>query len=228
MSFRLRVLPGGKSLAPLAIMAAFALLAFLSGCKKNEESLPRTPTEEVEETAEAVGDTNGAAETGGEAGKSFEAEEGFGYADTSGGTEEVMVLKDIRFGDHGTYERVVLEFAPQAYHPRSGNPRFAVRYLRSPYVDEEGNSTDLGGPYLLEIRFNANKADLSDPEGEVVRVYTGPDAFSPGLTVISLAKMVPAHEHNSLVLLIGLRDHTPFRVQELLEPPRIVVDVRKR
>lgn len=228
---RRRPVPGGKPSVPVAIMVAFALLALLvllSGCGKGGESQPRSPTEEADESGEVREERAAVEETKAEGEEAPEAVEGFGYEDASGGTEEVMVLKDIRFGDHGTYERAVLEFASQAYYPRSGIPRFTVRYRPSPYVDEEGNSVDLGGPFLLEVRFNANKADLSHPEGEIVMVYTGPDEFSPGLSIISQARLVPAYEHNSMVLLIGLGERVPYRVQEMLGPPRIVIDVSKR
>lgn len=150
----------------------------------------------------------------------------FGYGETNGGTEEVMVLEGIRFGDHLAYERVIIQFAPQAYNPHYGIPRYRVRYLTPPYADVEGNPVPLEGEYLLEITFNGNKADLSPPEG-YVQVYTGPDEFAPGYSVIKEAKLVPAYELNTMIMVVGLGSHAPYKVQELSNPPRIVVDVYK-
>lgn len=119
---------------------------------------------------------------------------------------------------------MVLEFTPHLYDPHYGLPRYRVSYVPAPYVDAEGNRVPLEEPYLLEVRFNGNKADLSPPDG-YVEVYLGPDAFSPSLPVIGHARLVPTYEHDSLILLIGLRQRVPFRVEELLDPPRLAIDV---
>ncbi|MGQ9476840.1 MAG: hypothetical protein ACUVRX_04155 [Actinomycetota bacterium] len=63
----------------------------------------------------------------------------YGDEARSGGTEEVMVLKDLRFGAHQGRERVVLELAPHLYDPNLGLPRYRVSYVPVPYVDAEGN-----------------------------------------------------------------------------------------
>lgn len=215
----------GKSLLA-ALLALFLLtLAVLAvGCGRGS-SKPSGEAEESESDAgwsgeEPYGDEAGGKEEG------LTELKGFGYGETTGGTEEVMVLEGIRFGDHATYERLVIQFAPQAYNPHYGIPRYRVRYLTPPYEDAEGNPVLVEGKYLLEITFNGNKADLSPPEG-YVQVYTGPDEFSPGYTVIKEAKLVPAYELNTMILVVGLGSHAPYKVQELTSPPRIVVDVAK-
>lgn len=141
----------------------------------------------------------------------------------SGGTEEVMVLSDIRFGDQDGYERAVIEFTGQTANPVDSLPRYTVTRGAPPYYDANGNEIPLAGDAYIEIRANGNKADLSvDP---YIEVYAGPDYFTPGLDLINSATMVPAYENNTVILLLDLADACPFRVIELSTPPRLVIDI---
>lgn len=200
-----------------ALLAVLILLLVLAGCGGGGLQWPGEAGKAEQEAQEGKEQQEG---------KEGLDEEGFAFAEVSGGSEEVMVLKDIDFGDHTSYERVVVEFVPQEGNPRYGVPRFRARFMQPPYVDAEGNKVDIEGNYLIELYFCGNAADLSMPEGYKL-VYHGPQEFSPGLSLIDEAKLVPAYELNSMILVIGLGKRAPFRVEELLEPPRIVIDVKK-
>lgn len=210
--------PAGVRLEIGLAVLLFLLLFVMAGC--GGQAKEQAEVEEQQETTEQQ--TSGEGTVGG---KNAE-ENGFAYDQVEGGTENVQVLKDIRFGDHGRYERVVAEFTPQEGSPREGVPIFRARYLEPPYVDAEGNTVAIEGDYLIELYYCGITADLSAPEGYKV-IYTGPDDFDPGLSVVKEAKLVPAYELNSMILLIGLGERTPFRVEEETGPPRIIVDVWK-
>lgn len=141
----------------------------------------------------------------------------------SGGAAEVMVLSELRFGDQDGYERVVIEFIGQAANPSDELPLYTVTAGTPPYYDAEGNLVPLYGPAYIEVRVNGNKADLSvDP---YVEVYTGPDYIEPGLDLFYSIEFVPAYENNTLILLLDMVDNYPFRVIELVSPPRLVLDI---
>lgn len=221
------------SSAFLAFLLALALVS--NGCggggsKTAGEEGGATEDLGVEETAgeERAGEEGppGEEDAGGEATEEALEETGFAFDEIDGGSEAVMILKDIRFGDHAGYERVVVEFTGQEGNPREGVPRFRVRFMEPPYVDAEGNAVAMEGSRLIELYFSGNTADLSMPEGYKV-VYEGPEVFDPGLSVIRQARLVPAYELNGMILLIGLGERAPFRVEEESGPPRIVIDVRK-
>lgn len=208
------------------VLAALILLAFSlasAGCGRSKAGQEGGTESVVGESEESQAQQE---DVGEESEGSAAEEPGFSLEQVTGGTEEVMVLKDIRLGDHPLYERVVVEFTSQEGYPRTGTPRFRARYVKPPYTDAEGHRVDIEGRYLIELRFNGNVADLSLPEGYKL-VYQGPESFAPGFSVIREAKLVPAYELNSMILLIGLAREAPFRVEELASPPRIVLDVRK-
>lgn len=212
--------PGKKGILIVAVLLVYTITAFLPGCGKEEGDVPDRSAKMDEETApETVMEEEKDKEP------IYREKAGFVYGETTGGTEEVMVLEDIRFG-HGDYERLVIQFTSPAYEPHYGIPRYRLRYLTPPYSDLEGNPVPLDGDYLLEITFSGNKADLSPPEG-YVQVYAGPEDFSPGFGVIKQARLVPAYELNTMILVVGLGRHSPYKVLELSNPPRLVVDVAK-
>gem|GEM_PF-6196547 len=206
------------------VLVAIILLAFMlasAGCG-GSKAIEGTESAGEEKGADAARE-----EEAGKEGQEPGPEDGdFSFQQVTGGTEEVMVLKDIRFGDHPAYERVVIEFTAQEGYPRTGTPRFRARWVEPPYSDAEGKRVEIAGDHLIELYFSGNAADLTVPEGHKV-VYQGPESFTPGFSVIREAKLVPAYELNSMILLVGLGERAPFRVQELSSPPRIVIDVRK-
>jgi hypothetical protein len=149
----------------------------------------------------------------------------FSLADVSGGTEEVMVLSNITVGDHDGYERIVLEFVPQLSGPGTGMPRYRVSEVAPPYTDQGGQAQQVNGSYYLESRCNCNTSDLS--QGSAPLVYQGPSSFTPGLFMLQEMKFIPPYENNTVLLLAGLSSQAPFRVAEMSNPLRLVVDVQK-
>jgi hypothetical protein len=147
----------------------------------------------------------------------------FSTESISGGTEEVMVLKELRHAEHEGFERLVIEFTGQEAFPSDNLPRYTVSQGTPPYNDAEGNEVYVAGEAYIEIRVNGNTADLSVDPYEVI--YDGPDYIEPDLDLLYSYELVPAYEDNTLVFLIDLKEAYAFRVIELATPPRIILDI---
>ncbi len=150
----------------------------------------------------------------------------YGFSPLFGGSEEIMILKNISFEELNGSERVVLEFVGQKANPGTGIPRYHTDYGSLPYLDLEGNVVAIEGTHWVDLTFNSSIADLSAPGGYVL-VYTGPQDIRPGFKVIREVRFVNSYEDNTLILLVGLSKRAPYRLQELLNPPRLIIEVQK-
>ena len=133
---------------------------------------------------------------------------------------EQALLTDVRVGRHPGFDRVVFEF-------RNTVPGYNVSYVKRPVLqDPSGLVVKVAGQFVLNVLMrNARDADLSR-EG-APRTYTGPDRFTPGTTQIE--EVVRASEWEAVfVWVVGVKDRTAFRVIRLRDPPRLVVDSRRR
>ena len=208
------------------VLMAVALLSLLPviSCGGNESAIT-VITEDPTGTAAATtfpGTTATTATTASSA-PAGTADKPFTAGPYSGGTQEAMVLRDIRFGKQEDYERIVIEFAGQAADPADSLPGYTVTRGTPPYFDANGNEVYVAGDAYIEVRANGNTADLSaDPS---IVVYDGPDYIEPGLDLFYSAELVPAYEDNTVILLIDLKQALPFRVGELVSPARIVIDI---
>lgn len=208
----------------LLILAILAAISWLASCGGDEGAITvitddpdgasaatTTVTETTPTTTTATVEPTG------------EIEIPFTAGPFSGGTEEVMVLNDIRFAQHEGYERFVIEFVGQQANPVDSLPRYTISRGTPPYLDAEGNEVPIAGEAWIEIRVNGSTADLSvDP---YVEVYTGPEYFEPAYDQVYTMELVPAYENNTLILLLDVWNAPSFRVIELVSPPRIVLDI---
>ncbi len=158
----------------------------------------------------------------------YQAGEGkpYVYSPLFGGSEEIMILRDIKFENLADSERVVLEFVGQKINPGTGIPRYHTGYGILPYLDLEGNMVPVEGTHWVDLACNSSFVDISPPGGYIL-VYTGQQDIHPGLDVIKQVRFVNPYEDNTLILLIGLAKRTPYRVLELLSPPRLIIEVQK-
>jgi hypothetical protein len=133
---------------------------------------------------------------------------------------ETALLTDVRVGRHPGFERVVFEF-------RNTVPGYDVRYVKRPVrADASGAVVNVAGRFVLRVRMeNALDADLS--RESVPRTYTGPNRLTPDTTQIEEVVRTGGFEA-VLTWVVGVNDHTPFRVIRLHDPPRLVVDSRSR
>ncbi len=145
-----------------------------------------------------------------------------------GGTEPVSgarvgpvaLLTDLRVARHAGFDRVVLEF-------EDARPAYQVGYADPPFTDVPGDIVGVAGNAFLTVW--ATGATTSDWEastdGNLVQTFTGPDRLRTGTTNITEVLFVTDFESES-EFIIGLAEVTPFRVLELSDPYRLVIDVR--
>lgn len=139
--------------------------------------------------------------------------------DPAGPTAPAAVLKNIRWADRGTYDRVVLDF--------SGSfGGYTVQYVPELTEDPTGDPVPLAGGAVLAVvvqgatRNNAFQTSDTTP----LSTYGGPDKVVPGLA--SVKEVADAGDFEA-VLTFGIGvDHTAgFKVFKLTGPDRLVIDV---
>lgn len=131
-----------------------------------------------------------------------------------GGAGEVALLEEVRLGRHPDFDRVVWTFA-------DGLPGWHAEYVDRPVrACGSGEPVPLPGDGWLEVRFEP--AQAHDEEGRPTA--TVPEARGAG-TILQVARTCDFEAVVTWVLAV--RSPEPYRVLELADPPRIVVDVRR-
>jgi len=148
---------------------------------------------------------------------------GFGYGSVQGGSGGIMLLKDVVFTQSGNYERVIIELTTgYGDPPREGVCMYDACMGELPYSDSEGKPVSVAGEYFFEITLDSRTADLNLPDAP--NVYEGPETFDIDMALIKGATFVIAYADHTLILLVGLDEWAPFRIEELSNPSRIIVD----
>ncbi|MBI4302166.1 MAG: hypothetical protein HY664_06140 [Chloroflexi bacterium] len=127
----------------------------------------------------------------------------------------VALLTDVRVGRHEGFDRVVFEF-------KGSPPGYRIEYIQPPIVqDASGLPVEIEGLAFLKARFYpASEFDLEHG----VMVYTGPTEIKPDLP--SLLEVERSGDFEAvLTWVLGLRQEVDFRVAELQDPLRVVIDV---
>ncbi|MFP5318831.1 MAG: hypothetical protein ACLGI2_11150 [Acidimicrobiia bacterium] len=135
----------------------------------------------------------------------------------AGGDQAMLV--DVRIGSHGTFDRIVLEFAGDE------TPSYRVGYVEPPVrEDGSGNEVAVEGDAFLELRLApASGVDLSGPQPDPT--YTGPTRIDPGATEVVTEVVRIGDFEGQLAWVAGLEQRQPFGVTMLEDPVRLVVDV---
>ncbi len=126
----------------------------------------------------------------------------------------VAVMYDVRFGCHGTFDRIVFDF-------RDNLPGYKVEYVEPPITrDGSGEPLEIDGEAFLYVRFHVAQAhdDAGNP------TYTGPSEIKPGLDSASEIQAAGDFE-GYLTFGIGLPQELDFRVIDLADPYRVVIDI---
>ncbi|HEU4425907.1 MAG TPA: AMIN domain-containing protein [Pilimelia sp.] len=122
-------------------------------------------------------------------------------------------LVGVRTGRHDAYDRTVFDFA-------GGTPNYRVEY-GTLYRGGTGEPIPLEGPADLVVTFNpayAHDIDTGQPTYDISRV------LNPGLPTLRQIKF--GEDFEAYVTAgLGLADRVGFRVFQLHNPDRVVVDV---
>ncbi|TKD12721.1 AMIN-like domain-containing (lipo)protein [Polyangium fumosum] len=124
-------------------------------------------------------------------------------------------LRSVRAGRHAGFDRVVFEFSGQAL------PGYRVEYIDKPVrLCGTGDTVTVAGEGWLRVRMTPARAhtDAGLPT-------LGPIERKPKLPVL-LELAATCDFEGQLTWVLGVGSKNRYRVQELREPPRIVVDVR--
>jgi hypothetical protein len=196
-----------------AFLSAAALILMASGCGGDgEQSSPSTTA------TRSVSATDGTTTRSAEASPTSEPFEGgrapVESAPASGGPTTAL-LRAVRTGDQGTFDRVTLEF-------EGGLPGYSVNYVNPPIIaDASGLEVNIEGSAFIQIRMEA--AAGHDPNtGD--QTYTGPLELKPSLPSLLEAERTGDFEA-VLTWVLGLSEEADFRVTTLNGPPRLVVDI---
>ena len=126
-----------------------------------------------------------------------------------------ITLRSVRTGTHPGYDRTVFEFEG----PRL--PGYHLAYVKTP-VQECGSGNDVTPPgkAALEVRFTLAQAHTDEGQATVAQ-----RTFKPALpSVLQLERLCDFEGEVTWVL--GTTRRAPFRVLELREPTRLVLDVQ--
>ncbi|WP_160007843.1 AMIN-like domain-containing (lipo)protein [Nocardioides sp. AX2bis] len=130
--------------AVTALVCTVAAAAFAAGCGSRPATGPATPTpsDEGSTTADTADSADGP--------PAFGRSTGRRTSDPS--RNALLVLTDVRTGEAGRFDRVVLEFSGR------GTPGYVVNYVDRAVVDGSGTVVDLGGGPVLDVYASQSSA----------------------------------------------------------------------
>ena len=127
----------------------------------------------------------------------------------------VAVMQSVRMARHEGFDRVVFAFDPGAL------PGYHLEYVDRPVRNcGEGSVVPIAGDAWLQIRLEPANAHT-----EAGQPTVAPRERRPGLPVLREAELTCDFEA-VVTWVLGLASPNPYRVLELRNPPRLVVDVR--
>jgi hypothetical protein len=187
------------------VIFALTLLIVAAGCNDDEDDEEPSETVTEQPTATAAASPTEEPFSGGTG-----PEEGDG---SPAGTTAVLV--DLRTGEHVDFDRITFEF-------RDARPGYLVEYVEPPIIaDASGEEVEIDGEAFLRIRMDPSAGHDPNTGDET---YTGGLELKPGLPALVEAERTGDFE-GVLTWVLGLSEETEFRVYELEEPNRLVVDV---
>ena len=126
----------------------------------------------------------------------------------------VPLVTGIRVGRHASFDRIVVDLSGKA-------PGYSVRYVSTLRRDGSGEAVDLLGRRSLQIVLTP--ANAHDTNGQPTLTTPGRRTFAhPEIREYALIGDFEAQ----VTIGVGLRHKKPFRVLNLSDPRRIVIDVR--
>lgn len=140
----------------------------------------------------------------------------------SGGTEGSLAqLADVRVGTHEGYDRVTFEFEPPSDGQYFGLPPYTLVEATPPITqDGSGEPVPVDGSQFAVVIFHG-AAGYDFVEG--TPSYSGPKDFRPDFPMLVEARETGDFEA-TLSWAFGLHGASCWRVQELQNPVRVVID----
>lgn len=123
-------------------------------------------------------------------------------------------LKEVRVAKNKGFDRIVFEFT-------GGLPHFTVEYIKPPITGTADNVIKVSGKYFVEITFHS----LLFPEDENYK-YKKIEKANLKLPVVSELEEIEWFE-GVRPFAVGLKAKKDFRVTQLTNPTRLVVDFKQ-
>lgn len=127
------------------------------------------------------------------------------------GAGELVVLTDVRLGQHDGFSRIVLQFSG------SGTPGWSAQYVDRAVLDGSGDVVELDGDSTLDVYASNTTWPASD-------YYRGPARLrgEDGNPSVYVGGTFEGYTQ----VLVGLDGpQAPFRIYTLSKPARLVVDI---
>jgi hypothetical protein len=132
------------------------------------------------------------------------------------GNGEVATLTAVRTAGHPAYDRIVFQFAENRL------PNYTVGYASTPITAcGSGDTVALAGEERIELRFEP--ANAHDEQGHPT---VAERSRRPALPVLLELKLTCDFEA-VVVWAAGLTARKPYRVLELRNPSRLIIDVAR-
>ena len=134
------------------------------------------------------------------------------------GATQPTYVRNIRVGRHRGFDRVVFEFSGVM-------PNYRVEYLKSRYYQNEGGThrIKIAGNAFVEVNLNVIPAD-----DEQLKLSQQKDFIPHGRLKLPTVREIEDAQlfEGYYDFLLGISARKPFRVTELGDPLRLVIDFR--
>lgn len=199
-------------------MLLLLLLLITLCCRHGTDSTPPEPTPTISTSPTPQIDVGGglaSPEPGDAAPEEFEGTAGI--VEKPRRHAELAILREVRTGRHSTFDRVVFEFEGKS------TPGYRLEYVDKPVRDcGAGNVVSVTGDGFLKVEIVPAHAHTDDGEPTIKGRERAPD-----LPVLKELKLICDFEAH-IEWILGLSSPNRYRVLELSNPPRLVVDIRHR
>ena len=139
------------------------------------------------------------------------------------GDAQNLLMKDARLGAHFDFDRFVLEFESNPSGNIEGPPdSYSIQWVSQPPIQfGSGQSIEVQGPEYLEILLHA----YAYSRGSIPSEYSGLTEIQATGTINVIEAVFGGEVEGKLVWAIGAKNRTGFRVLEIPDPPRLVIDI---
>ncbi len=144
------------------------------------------------------------------------------YRSPSGESQNLLMV-DARLGAHFDFDRFVLEFDPNPSGNVLGPPdSYSIQWVSQPPIQfGSGQPIEVEGTEYLEILLHAYAYSRSSVPAE----YEGPTDVQARGTLNVIEAVFGGEVEGKMVWAIGVNNRAGFRVLEIPDPPRLVIDI---
>ena len=134
-----------------------------------------------------------------------------------------LMMLDARLGAHFDFDRFVIEFESNPVGGIEGPPdSYSIQWVSDPPIQfGSGQAIQVEGVEYLEILLHAHAYSRGANEYQ----YEGPSEVQARGTINVIEAVFGGEVEGKLVWAIGANSRTGFRVLEIVNPPRLVIDI---